>query len=173
MKISIILFAFQFFLLPKGNAQEHYNLPDSIKPSLQLIQQDMRLPCQYDSKFNRRENGKPFFTIKDSCQVEFDFYKLNTASLNILDPTYTGPTDAYFKDILQKNDTLKAYAFTQLPGSKDDAYAVYQIQCPSGEFYQLLAREGNTFLSIKLWGNTTSNEDRLNKLKVLYSVNKD
>ena len=173
MKISTILIFVQFFISVNCRAQNQYNVLDSLESSFERIKQGMKIPCQFEVKFNRRENGKPFFTTKDSTQFEFDFFKISSIPFFNSKEISSETISSYYNWILKGQDTLKSIRLTKIDKNKDYGYFVYQIQDASGKFYRLLKRNGDTLLSIKIFDNKMSTEDQLGKLQILYSLNKN
>ena len=172
MKISTLLIAAQFFIAVNCTAQGQYKVLDSLESSFERITRDMRIPCQYEVQFHRRENGKPFFTTNDSTQLEFAFFKIN--NLPFFDSTQTNleTTSSYNEWILQRKKSLKRISFTKISENKDDGYFVYKIHDASGTFYRLVAREADILFSIKVFDNKVPVKDQLNKLQLLYALNK-
>ncbi len=173
MKISIVLILFQLFISVNCKAQNQYHLPDSLSSSFERINRDIRIPCQFGVKFSKRENGKPFFTTKDSAQLEFDFFNFSSVPFYNPKQTILETARSYYGWILQRNDTLKAVKLAKIYENKDYAYLVYNIKDVSGEFYQLIAREGGVLFSIKIFGNKMLRKNQLSKLELLYLFNKN
>ena len=172
MKISTILILVQFFISVNCNAQNQYKVIDSLESSFERIKRNMAIPCQFEVMFNRRENGRPFFTTKDSTQLEFDFFKISSLPFFNSKQTNYETTSSYYDWILQRKDTLNSIKLTKIDENKDYGYFVYKIQDASGEFYRLLARAGDILFSIKIFDNKMPMEDQLEKLQILYSLNK-
>jgi hypothetical protein len=173
MKISTLLLVVQFFIAVNCSAQGQYKVLDSLESSFEHIKRDMNVPCQFQVTFNRRENGKPFFITNDSTQLEFDFFKIT--SLPFFDSTQTNfeTTSSYYEWLLQRKNSLKSISFSKIRENKDDGYFVYKIHDASGTFYRLVAREGNILFGIKIFDNKISAEEQLNKLQLLYALNKN
>ena len=173
MKISTILIFVNFFIVLNCSAQNKYNVFDSLESSYERIKQGMNIPCQFEVKFNRRENGKPFFTTKDSSQLEFDFFKISSIPFFNSKETSFETISSYYDWILKGQDTVKSIRLTKIDKNKEYGYFVYQIQDASGKFYRLLERDGDVLLSIKIFDNKMATEDQLDKLQILYSLNKN
>ncbi len=172
MRISTLLILVQFFISVNCSAQDQYKVLDSLESSFERVKRDMAIPCQFEVKFNRRENGRPFFTTKDSTQIEFDFFKISSLPFFNSRQTNYETTSSYYDWISQRKDALNSIRLTKIDENKDHGYFVYKIQDASGEFYRLLAREGEILFSIKIFDNKMSTEDQLDKLQLLYSLNK-
>jgi len=173
MRIFTTLILAQLLITINGIAQIRNHFTDSLKLPFERIDHDMRIPCQFEVKFNRRENGKPFFSTKDSAQLEFDFFKLSIIPINNPKVTILETEESFYKSILQRNDTLNVVGLVKINESKGDPYFIYKVQDNSGEFYQLVAREGDLLFSIKIFGNNLSMENQMAKLNTLYLCNKN
>jgi len=172
MKISAILILVQFFISANCTAQNEYKVLDSLESSFERIKHDMSIPCQFEVKFNKRENGNPFFIAKDSFQLEFDFFKISSVPFYNSNQTNFETTSAYYDWVLQRKDAIKNIKIDKVDESKEYGYFVYKVQDNSGKFYRLLAREGDILFSIKIFDNNMSMKDQLDKLQILYSLNK-
>ena len=173
MKIITTLILAQILISVSSSAQTRNHFTDSLKLPFERIDHDMRIPCQYAVKFNRRENGKPFFSTIDSAQLEFDFYKLTSIPLYNPKVTILETKESFYKCLLQRNDSINAVSLSKINESKGDPYFIYKVQDLSGEFYQLVAREGELIFSIKIFGNNLSKQDQMDKLNTLYFFNKN
>ncbi len=173
MKVAIILIFIELLVVSNCSAQNKYNVLDSLESSFERIKHNMAIPCQFEATFNRRENGKPFFTTIDSSQLEFDFFKVSSIPFFNSKEIIFKTISFYYDWILKGQDTVNSIKLTKFDKNKDYGYFVYQIQDASGKYYRLLEREGDVLLSIKIFDNKMSTEDQLEKLQILYSLNKN
>lgn len=173
MKISTVLIATQFFFAFNCSGQSQYNSIDNFETSFTRIKRDMKIPCQFEVTFNKRDNGKPFFITKDSTQIEFDFFDVTSTPFYDSTQTNAETTSAYYDWILQKKGSLKTIQIDKIDESTDKGYFVLKIHDASGEFYKLAGRSDNILFSIKLSDNQLPKQNLLEKLDILYLLNKN
>lgn len=173
MKLYFILIFINFCRIVDCSAQSQGKSLSSIESSLEKIEKNIKIPCQYFVKFHHRENGKSFFTTNDSCQLEFDFFTTNKLPFFNSNQTSAETITSYINWLRKETDLLKDIRFSKIDENTEDGYCVYKIQDALGEYYRLLAREGNILISIKIIDKKMDVENQLERLQILYALNKD
>ncbi len=172
MKPYIVLIIISFCIVVDCTAQRQQNTVANIESSLKKFERNSKIPCAYVVTFNRREDGRGYFTAKDSAQLEFDFFKITT--LPFFNPSQSSAEtiSSYYNWLVKEKDFSNNIKLSKVEVNTEDSYSIYKIQDASGDCYRLLGIEGNVLISIKLLDHKMTEENQIERLQILYALNK-
>ena len=173
MKLSLLLILITFLIVVDSSAQSQITAVNNEELSSATIEKNIIIPCQYFVNSYKRENGKSFFTTKDSCHLEFDFFTANKLSFFDSNQTSDETITSYINWLSKNKHALKDVKYSKVDENTKDDYIIYNIKDALEEYYQLLAIENNVLISIKIVDHKMAIDNQLERLKVLYEFNKD
>ncbi|MEI7472655.1 MAG: hypothetical protein WCJ85_10375 [Chitinophagaceae bacterium] len=172
MKKSCLLLVWLSGLVWQGHAQQSLAIMDKEESSFERVIKGTSIPCQYEMDFRRKENGRPYFINKDSTRLEFDFFKASSLPFFTSQQTYSETTQAFYDWINLQKQHIKYISIQKLPEDSASDYILLKIMAMQESYYRLIGRNAEIVFSIKIIDPTLSATDQLDKLKLLYSINK-
>jgi len=127
MELLMLLIVAYFFISINCCAQNQYQILVSLESSFDRITREMKIPCQFNMEYHRKENGRPFFTNKDSTRLEFYFFRISSLPFFYFTQTSSETISYYYNWIIQKMDTLKSIQLAKIGVNKKYGYWVFKI----------------------------------------------
>lgn len=172
MRYYIVLII-SFFIILNCTAQGQQNTIANIESSLKKYERHSKIPCAYIVTFDRRDNGRGYFTTKDSAELEFDFFKIINLPFFNTSQSSAETISSYYNWLVKEKDFSNNIKLSKIDENTDDSYSIYKIQDASGDCYRLLGIKGNVLISIKLLDRKMPVENQIERLQTLYALNKE
>lgn len=166
--LIVILSCSHFEMLAQQNSVDSIGMRSLFVP----IKKNMNISCNYIPDVSRRANGKLFFSIKDSFELEFDFFNLKTFAIADTSLTIENTNSNLYGWMLQRDSSTNALSRKIVFEQPQKEYLIFRIKDIYGDFYVLITRLGNQFICIKLFGHLITHEQKLMELDLLYWLNK-
>lgn len=165
----IVALSFSHFeMMAQQNSIEETGMRSLFEP----IGKNMNISCSYNPEVSRRANGKLFFNIKDSFQIEFDFFNIKAFAIADSNLTIANTNQNLYSWMLQRDSSTNALSREIVFEQPQKKYFIFQVKDSHGDFYMLITRIGNQFICIKLFSHLITHEQKLKELDLLYWLNK-
>ena len=172
MKMSFYIIVLHLAISLNCIAQDPFISLDSLESSFERIPGQTKIPCEFAMVLDRKVNGKLIFMNKDSTQLELDCFKIKSLPFFDSKQIVFDANSSYLTWVSARKDILKNLKVTKIEANQNYGYWIFKIADTFGEFYQLLAKEDDVLLSIKIFDRKMSVEEQLSKLTILYELNK-
>ena len=168
-----VFFLFATLSVVYSFGQSNFTTVDFFDSKLESVWKSPRMPCTWVVTPQRRANGKLAFVDSDSSKIEFDFYEL--LSLPFFDSTQSDleTNKQFLKWCSSQIANTPSLSLKTIEENEETGFVIIKLKEGEAESYRIFGRNKNMACSLRMVDKKMQEEEQIEKLRLLYSLNKN